>query len=302
MTNLFPDNIDDWTLDVINELVKLRDVESEVFDFKDKDINKEDKLSMHVCAMANTHGGFIVLGIKEVKNNNSLTGFEKRGFRKGQEDKIKNDITNQQVQVEPIPDMETKTISDGEEFFVIIHVKNKKINKPYFLKEKGCYVRVGASSRQASRNTVLSLFSDTNKHIQDLKAFKASVIMVSEAFAHSLHKFKTISSSPPNRIPQIDLTLLRANIVKCESFLLENGLLGQNPNDYKMEITNILHTIDTVNTYIDGFSGTTRSTIKSDLQKQVKMSGFTLYDDVEDVPRFFDLLVGKIEQHLKRLI
>ena len=299
--NLFPDSIDDWTIDVINKLVKLRDVESEGFDFKDRNVNKEDKLSMHLCAMANTHGGFIVLGIREIKNNGFLTGFEKRGFQKGQEDKIKNDITNHQVQIEPIPDIETKTIDDGEKFFVAIHVNNKKINKPYFLKERGFYVRVGASSRLASRNTVLSLFSDTDRHVQDLKTFKASINIVRRALAHSLNKFEILSSSHTNRIPQIDLTLLRSNVVKCESFLLENDMMGENPDNYNRGITKILYTLDTLNTYIDGFSRSTSSLIKSDLQKQVRTSTFTLYHDVQEVPRFFDLLVGKIDQHLKRL-
>jgi hypothetical protein len=45
--------------------------------------------------MANSSGGYLVLGIAENKTlEGHLLGFEKRGFSEGQEDKINSSISN----------------------------------------------------------------------------------------------------------------------------------------------------------------------------------------------------------------
>lgn len=46
--NLIPNTTEEWNLDTINELIKLRDIESEKFDFKGKDMKG---LPIHLCAM-----------------------------------------------------------------------------------------------------------------------------------------------------------------------------------------------------------------------------------------------------------
>jgi len=59
----FPQKLTDWTLNHINEYIKLRDIEGIRFDFKSRNFNEGKGLSTHICAMANVIGGFIVLGI-----------------------------------------------------------------------------------------------------------------------------------------------------------------------------------------------------------------------------------------------
>jgi predicted HTH transcriptional regulator len=67
---LIPERIEDWDLQTLNKLVTLRDIERESFDFKGP---KFQDLSDHICAMANTAGGYLVLGIDE--NKNATTGY-----------------------------------------------------------------------------------------------------------------------------------------------------------------------------------------------------------------------------------
>ena len=67
-----------WKIDTINKLINLRDIESEDFDFKGKEIKG---LSTPLCVFSNTHGGFIVLGIDEIKNNQIITGFKKMDLK-----------------------------------------------------------------------------------------------------------------------------------------------------------------------------------------------------------------------------
>ena len=72
MKNLIPNKLEDFTQEKIKELMKIQSIESETFDFK-RTINKQEKYGLrgekHICAMLNTFGGFIILGIDEDKEN-----------------------------------------------------------------------------------------------------------------------------------------------------------------------------------------------------------------------------------------
>ncbi|MDH3203904.1 MAG: ATP-binding protein [Nitrosopumilus sp.] len=298
--NIVPENREDWNLDTINELIKLRDIESEDFDFKGIDMKD---LANHLCAFANTHGGYLVLGIDEDKNNDKLLGFRKNGFKKEKEDHTKNEIRNHHVRIEPLPDIQTKIISDDERFYVVIKVENNQIKKPYFVNGKGCFVRIGPSTNLASRNTVLNLFSDINKQIQDLENLKASTVMLKEDFIMIIGKFRYISSAPPNRLPKLDLTLFRNNIAKCESFLVKKNILSRLLEVRTAPaIAPLLHTLDALNSYIDGFSNSTDESIKKSLQNQIKKNAhYTLSEELENVEPFLDELLNAIDEHLTKI-
>jgi len=298
--SIIPINMEDWNLEKINELIKIRDIESEDFDFKGTDMKN---LTNHLCAFANTQGGYLVLGIDEEKNNDALIGFKKNGFRTEKEDHIKNEIRNQHVLVEPTPEIDTKIIPDDNQFYVVIKIENNQIKKPYFVNGRGCFVRIGPSTNIASRNTVLNLFSDTNKQIQDLENLKASILLLKEDFIMTIGKFRYVSPAAPNRLAKLDLTLFRNNIVKCQSFLIEKKFLGRldEPRTGPI-IAPILHTLDTLNSYIDGFSNSTNVPIKESLQNQIKQNAsFTLSSELEYVIPFLDDLLASIEEYLSKI-
>src|SRR5690349_14071636 len=97
-SNIIPTNLDDWKPEILDELIKYVDIESENFDFK-KEISE---LEIHLCAMANTSGGFLVLGIEEVKSSDStkIISYKKTGFEKGKEDPMKLQVTNSIFNIE----------------------------------------------------------------------------------------------------------------------------------------------------------------------------------------------------------
>ena len=137
----YPDKVEEWKLENINELIKLKDIEDIRFDFKGKDFNegegKVKGLSPHICAMANTVGGFIVLGIEEIKNNDGdIMEFQKNGFMTGKEDEVKRSISNYISQVEPLPKTDTQKIDekDSNTFYFVIKILTDENNKPYFVK------------------------------------------------------------------------------------------------------------------------------------------------------------------------
>lgn len=59
---MIPERPEDGDINIVNQLVSLKDIESESFDFKSRDI---DELYTHICAMANTAGGYLVLGVED---------------------------------------------------------------------------------------------------------------------------------------------------------------------------------------------------------------------------------------------
>ena len=156
---MIPDKLEDWNIQIIDCLTSLRDIESETFDFKGADFKE---LYNHLCAMANTLGGTIVLGIDEVKDQQGhLTKYKKTGFANNKEDNVRNRVNNAMVNVEPIPNVSIRNVSDtNNKFYTVLKVENENSNKPDFVKGSGqCYVRIGASSLPVTRTAIINVFT-----------------------------------------------------------------------------------------------------------------------------------------------
>jgi predicted HTH transcriptional regulator len=124
---------------------------SENFDFK----TSIKDLDIHICAMANTSGGYLVLGVDEHKSGDHLLGFKLIGFDVGIQ------IRNEMVKIEPYPDVAIKNVEDDnkKKFYPILKIEFDDFKKPYFTRGI-CYVRLGPSSTRASRTTILNLFTN----------------------------------------------------------------------------------------------------------------------------------------------
>ena len=87
-------SLDDWSLDVIRQLLVSREGEPAWFDFKQYLYNRQDpqsstRLCETACAMANTGGGFIIFGVADKGSTPEaqmvgieITGEERRDFSK----------------------------------------------------------------------------------------------------------------------------------------------------------------------------------------------------------------------------
>jgi predicted HTH transcriptional regulator len=112
---LVPDKIQGWNIRRLNELLKLVNVESEILEFKGRDFRS---LTKHLCAMANSSDGYIILGIEQDKSNNI---FIKKGFDKGQEENIGQRIGNDMYNVEPTPEVTIRNLYDkNKKFYAIL--------------------------------------------------------------------------------------------------------------------------------------------------------------------------------------
>ena len=130
-----PERLEDWDIEILDKLVQLRDIEGETFDFKG---TKLSGLEEHICAMANTSGGQIVLGVDEITDSSgNLLGFKKMGFSQGKEDDIGLDIGNAMFKIDPVPKLGIRHIADEAEkkFYTVLKVEIYDIDRPYFFKQ-----------------------------------------------------------------------------------------------------------------------------------------------------------------------
>jgi hypothetical protein len=149
---IVPDKIESWNMRRLNGLLKIVNLESETLEFKGRDFQS---LTKHLCAMANSAGGYVILGIEEDKPNNR---FVKSGFDKGKEQAIGQLIANYTYEVEPTPEVTIKNLYDrNKKFYTVLQIKSEDTKKPYFTRNGQCYTRVADSSKPASRSVILNL-------------------------------------------------------------------------------------------------------------------------------------------------
>lgn len=179
---VIPEKPQDWSIDDIDNLIQILSIESETFDFKGRRFNdKHNELYKDICTMANTAGGYIVLGIGEEKTTDGRTlRFTKEGFAKGEEDKVNQSIANSVYLIEPTPSTEqVRPIYErnGRTFYAIIKINSIDVHKPHFGKDRNlqCYVRIGSSSKPAGRTAILNLFSDYREKKASVEGLRIAV-------------------------------------------------------------------------------------------------------------------------------
>lgn len=274
-----PGNLADWNLDIINDLLRYKDIESETFDFTESC----NKLCDAICAMANVNGGQVIIGISEDRDkqkSRNLKGFIGKGFDKGQEDNVLKDIGNEVYKVEPTVKMEKpRIIPNGDKFYVVVKIPNNDSMKPYVLKDQGkILVRLGNSNKPASRTAMMGLFSTYLQKRSDVQQLRATLSLFRQLFENTTQKIALLSYDDKEHglnISQLDIDLLKRGIVSSQWFLEKNDLLGG--YNYNVDLTSqtyglypMLYELINLNTLIEQFNfrneKTNISSLKSNLQ------------------------------------
>ena len=80
---LIPANLSQWNFEVIKDLVDKGYLEADEFEFKpaikNRDPNLQTRIVETACGFANTDGGFIIFGVKDMgnKTDDRITGIDK---------------------------------------------------------------------------------------------------------------------------------------------------------------------------------------------------------------------------------
>lgn len=297
-----PDNLKEWDIELLNEIIKYVDIESETFDFK----KEPNELNEHICAMANTKGGFLVLGINEIKSNDGtkIIRFEKAGFPDGKQENIRTTVVNSAFNVEPTPSVEVENIpeEDGSKFYTIIKIESKNSDKPYFVKGTDqCFIRFQNSKRRANRSIILNLFSNMVEQKRNIERLRSSIILLKEEVLNTLDKLKAFSPNDQTRAALIDLSLVRNAIVLTEQFLTENNLLGRRTeNTSERGITTAIHAIESLNTQITAYNTIPNSAYRGEIQMMIVGHGYVLQSEIQEALKIFDNIINKTDEFLKK--
>jgi len=290
----------EWTLELLEQLIKYVDIESETFDFK----KEPNKLYEDICAIANTKGGFLVLGISEKrsKDKKRIIGFHKVGFKDGKQDNIRNEIGNNVVNVEPQPLVDIEHLKDEKtkRFFTVIRIDGKTTEKPYFVKGTDqCFVRIQNSSRRVGRITILNLYSANFEQQKNLENLRTACGLVKESFRHILREIHSVEPKSTMKIPLLDLTFLRNAVLSCEWFLKENNLWGEHTSQssYTHGINSLLHDLDLLNIYIKSYDDSHDTFERGSLRSQ--LMSFSLGSSYEQhTLKMLDTIIFEINKFL----
>jgi len=103
---MIPQNLNEWSYDLIKDLVNKKVNESDRHDFK-AEIPSADVLTKICCAFANTKGGFIIVGVKEKDLSFEIKGIDNNielAHQFGQKIKANPTIDFSLPRIVPIPD------------------------------------------------------------------------------------------------------------------------------------------------------------------------------------------------------
>lgn len=219
-------NLGDWSLQILEELIKFPGIESERLDFKSREMGD---LTQALCAMANTNVGMLILGIGEIRENGRLQGFEKDGWDKGEEDAVNRRIGDHVYNVEPKPNVSFQPLYDSEKFYMVLKVEPVIRNRPYIVRGTGaCYVRVGSGSFPASRDTFLSLCKLTIDRTESVLLLQNATKLLVEQLEHIREQSREVTlrtDSSSHFLPEADTGFFQQAGAACMWFLSEYDLL-----------------------------------------------------------------------------
>ena len=296
--NVIPENLDDWDLDVINNLIQHIDLESETLDFK-REINDIPK---HICGMSNTSGGFLILGIEEIKDNEKILEYRKKGFRIGKQDEISKGIANNCFSISPIPKYEIKHIEDESVFYTVLKISNEISKKPFFIEGKGqCYIRLDNTTRPAPRSVIFNLFGPSIEYRKNIQNLQSACILLKESLCHTINYLGSISIKDQTRPALIDLTLLRNSLLSSLEFISENELLGYKAKNHtQIGIVTVIDTVEQLNSQIYTYNTTENIEIKKDIKNMISNITHVLCGDIEQTQNILDKVIFKTRDTLSK--
>ena len=298
--NTIPDNLQNWNLETIDGLIKLRDTESENLDFKEK----PSDLSKHISALANTTGGFLILGIAPVKDsiNKTISCYKKIGFKTGKEDEIGLEISNSCFCISPTPAYKIKHICDDSVFYSVIKIRNEISKKPFFIKDRAqCFVRIDNSSRPATRSTIMNLFGASIEYHKNIQNLQSACILLKESLSWTINYLSRISVNDSTRPAPVDLIIFRSSVLSAMEFVTENDLLGhRSKTTIHQGVTTIIDTIEQLNAQIRIYNTSENLKVKEDVKSITLCENRVLSQDIEETPKLLDKVISKTSEFLSK--
>jgi hypothetical protein len=292
-----PLELEEWNMAVLDNLLKFREIERDSFDFKGRKLNK---LEIHLCAMANTVTGILGLGVDDPTSTNPTAIFTKNGFREDTDGQTLNSINNYVAKVDPLPRVSHKILPDpvSSQFYIILKIEGLESQRPYTIKDTGqIFVRIGGSTRPASRTTIANLFLNLIERRNSIKKLRVHCSLLRHELISTTQIIDTIDNRYTGVIPLLDLDAFKDALLSAEWFLSEQNLMGDidsTGTTMTGGLYNNIHELNILNTTIDGFN-------KEQMNRGARYSIFSLVLDKWKPHRNeFNGIVSSLEDIIKR--
>jgi hypothetical protein len=225
-----PMKLSEWNIGILNDLIQYRDIEGETFDFKSNELGE---LFKDVCAMANTSGGVLVLGVGETGERDARV-FTKQGWEDREEASVKRKVGDQCARIEPPPVIEYGRLDDPEKkkFYVLLRVEPVITQRPYMIKNAGgCYLRMLNQSIPAGREQIINLCKLSIDRKVSVETLSISARMLKEVLTDLDEDAKKIIEGQGvegSFLPEVDIEFFMRAATNAMWFLIEHDLVEKN--------------------------------------------------------------------------
>ena len=307
-----PMELEDWNMAVLDNLIKYNTIERDSFDFKSRKLiernrihsksRKPDGLDIHLCAMANTVTGILVLGVDDPSPDNPAAPFRKNGFRIGTDVSTLSLIYNFVANVDPLPRVTHRILKDQRRFYVVLKVEGVVSQRPYITKDSRIFVRIGGSTWPATRATIANLFVNLQERRNSVRKLQVHCSILRNELILTAQEVDTIDINYTGIIPNLDLQSFRDACSSAEWFLNDQNLLGQVDGTGTVigGLYNNIHELKILNTTIDTFN-------KEQFNRGGRYASFDLVlqkwkphrNEFKNIIRFLDGVVDRCTKFLK---
>jgi hypothetical protein len=158
----FNKNFNEISIKDVKRLVKLKVKESNRLDYKEDYPKRNEKLAQLMISLANTEGGYIIIGIDEerVENNNTGIPNELKGVNRIDHETKLTNIALDNSEPKIVPNIISMPLENENNKDIIIVQIKKSIEPIMFMGNKAYYRRVNDQTRPANHEWVASKFLD----------------------------------------------------------------------------------------------------------------------------------------------
>ncbi len=288
---------DSWDVQVtflLNKLLEQK-IESESLDFKVR-INE---LSNHICAMANTAGGFLVLGINEQKTSNGkkVIRFIKEGISENEINVVEQQIRESIANVEPVPRTRVKALPDSGRYYIVLEVKDEDSKKPFFVKNRcQCFIRIRDGTYPATRLMVSNMFQNSISLIKNIQKLRSTTVILKGELEATINYLSSVSPNDQTRPSKIDLSFIRDAINSNYDFLSEKNLIG----DIHNGIIHAISAIGKLNSQIEAYNTITDPQVRHEIRYQMIEGSRVLAIEISGVLKFLETVMQLCEGFLQK--
>ena len=183
----YPDNLNDWSLEFVKELVDEEHEENAFLEYKLflKDVDKTE-LEREFTAFANGKGGFILFGVRDdheicgidIPEDEELTQY------------IKELLTNTNPVVQFQVGDPIKLSEDTQKGILVVKVDESN-KKPVATRDSAYYIRMGESKQPVDREHLMTLFVHRDKQQENRRILEMEInryLRVHKKFLEDINK------------------------------------------------------------------------------------------------------------------